>query len=104
MFKWFKKKELETILELEEKIKEHEQAILFAEGKLSDAVKIANAKRVVKCDHKGCIDWKAGTCELPEIVLGWNGSTVICKELTVNIADDMVNDNPIVKFKFVEKV
>lgn len=86
MFNWFKKKEIATIALLE--------------ARLSDAIKIANSKRIVKCNHKGCIDWENGTCSLPEVRLTFDDrrGVVKCAEITESIAADMEAEMGPVKF------
>lgn len=123
MFDWLKRNELNKIDVLLQKVSDLEcdkidllykvnnlQAeveTLFAENltleqRLGDSIKIANSKRIVKCDNKRCIDWKDGTCELPVIDLRVNSfGKVLCAEITESIADDL--KEPPVKFTFITK-
>ena len=110
MFDWLKKRELEQIESLQkafairgETVDKLRDEVLFLQGKLDDAIKIANGKRIVECKNKRCIDWGNGTCCLDKVIIACNGNDTYCEECGENIADEMVNDNPILKLKFVDK-
>lgn len=87
MFNWFKKKELALIEDLRDAICIKNDLIIRLqadiyklESKLSDAKKIANAKKVVKCAAKDCMDFEDGGCSLLELCIKTDGKEAFCMD------------------------
>jgi len=87
MFDWLKRKELDKIDTMQtqlhicnSKIMNLESDIRFLEDKLRTAVKIANGKKVVRCDAKKCMDYENGTCTLGELCIKTDGRDAFCMD------------------------
>jgi hypothetical protein len=84
MFDIFNKNKIASLeVALETKsytIEELRDEVLRLNSKLGDAIKIANGKRVVKCNATRCMDYDNGTCSLLMIDIKTDGKDAFCMD------------------------
>jgi len=103
MFDWLKRKELEKIDALtrqldicESKVSVLEGDIRLLDARLSDARKIANSKKVIKCSAKNCMDWENGTCTLGELIIKTDGKEAFCMDYDAgSVMEELKSDGAV---------
>jgi hypothetical protein len=75
LLKLLKKNELEQIEELEEQNRMKDNIIEQLDARLSDAIKIANKKKIITCYNTNCMDYCEDTkgCTLNKVIVTYKG-------------------------------